>query len=324
MIVDIGNNRATVHENGPLAVDFDASRRIITRPLHVANERVRNRTGRRALDFDTLREGAAAVVGAVDVAVRHVEGAAVEEHAATVEVADVEIVEVHRAGEGRCHVDGGMATIRTLIVAESLNLQVGQRDRAVSVDVDVVRARLSRSSVDGVQRFAVRVDRTCDCQRLVNCKPASIGQRHVVVREHRNRVARACSRHRLGQRLVLRRADLSDVELMDQLAVRNLPVGIGLFCRGIEDRDDRIVAIRSLILLRSRNRFSERRVLRRADLGNGFHVNVIPPVGISLRNIAFCKNCLNGTVARIGCECSGGHLSCRICDNINTRVGCPC
>ena len=53
---------------------------------------------------------------------------------------------------------------------------------------------------------------------------------------------------------------------MDQLAVSDLPVGVGLLRRGIENRDDRIVTIRSLIRLRCLNRLGKGLVLLVADL----------------------------------------------------------
>ena len=53
---------------------------------------------------------------------------------------------------------------------------------------------------------------------------------------------------------------------MDQFVVHNLPVGVALLGRGVENRDDRIVAIRSLILLCCLNRLGKGLVFHVADL----------------------------------------------------------
>jgi len=177
----IGNDRAAFDRDISAAVDLNAGVGVVRRgALHIADERVADRAVCSSLDLDTLGEGAAAAVGTVDVTVGDVEAAAVEKYAAAVEVREVHIVKVHRAGEVGGNIDGRMADVRRGVVAEVPDLQVPQRDRAAAGDEDIILSGHRALAVDRVERVALLVSRAGDGQRLVDHKFAAVRQGRIV------------------------------------------------------------------------------------------------------------------------------------------------
>ena len=127
-----------------------------------------------------------------------------------------------------------MFTVRTrLVIAELANVHIGDFNRDPRPrDEDVIVTRLILRAVDRVQRFAVRIHRTRDCQRLVDFNLAAACQRHIVVRNQLNRVAALRRRDRRREGGIAGRADNGDgvlrLAVEERVAVRAELLGLKL------------------------------------------------------------------------------------------------